>query len=49
MKKNLKKTLSVGLAAMMTLSLAACGGGSSDAPADTTAAQSRGCSSGGQA
>ena len=40
MKKNLKKTLSVGLAAMMTLSLAACGGGSSDAPADTTAAQS---------
>ena len=27
MKKNLKKTLSVGLAAMMTLSLAACGGG----------------------
>ena len=37
MKKNLKKTLSAGLAAMMALSLAACGGGSSDAPATTAA------------
>ena len=38
MKKSLNKVLSAGLAAMMALSLAACGGGSSDAPATTAAA-----------
>lgn len=38
MKKNLKKALSLTLASVMALSLAACGGGSEEAPETTTAA-----------
>lgn len=38
MKKNLKKTLSLGLAAVMALGLTACGGSSAEADATTAAA-----------
>lgn len=40
MKKQLKKTVSLGLAAVMALGLTACGGGSSSSDSTTAAAGS---------